>query len=287
MKAGRSGKMTMARPLAETASRISRLDKYRNYVVGAPEGDGWMRAARLLDASVASQWYAAVARQMGDRRFAAGVVCRAYVGSVVLTWAYPVFAEARLPLCSLEKASLHLAPAMWVDSVAVDEETVAVLADDPAAGLPETRVLDGRDELFDVLVDKLMAAEPLLEVVREVTSLGWPALWGEVADEVGASALWLAQLYGRDRWEAWDAANAVIDRLAARQPRLKARPRPFPVKWSGGVELHQVRGTCCLYYRKGRASGSGEELYCSSCPIKTDEWRLQRLLAHHEGAASR
>lgn len=274
-------------PLAQTVSRISQLDKYRNYCIGAPEGDGWMRAARLLDALVASEWFREIAERVGDRRFAAGVVCRAYVGSVVLTWAFPFFAEARLPLCSLEEAWVHVGDGKWVDSVSVEDERVAVLAGDPAAGLPGTVAVGDRAELYDALVDKLMAVEPLLAVVREVTSLGWPALWGEVADELGGTALWLAQLYGRDRWAAWDDANAVIDRLMAREPRLKVRPRPFPVEWSGGAELYQVRGTCCLHYRKGKATHAGEELYCPGCPIRSDEWRMERFRAHLEGAASR
>lgn len=274
-------------PLAETASRISELDRYRNYYVGKREGDGWMRATRLLDASVASGWFHEIAERNGDRRFAGGVVSRAYVSSVVLTWAYPVLAEARLPLSSFEGASLHIGEARWIDSVAVEDERVAVLADDPAAGSPGTVVLRDRAELYDALVDKLTAVEPLLNVVREVTHLGWPALWGEVADQLGGSALWLAQLYDRDRWAAWDEVTAIIDRLAAREAKLKVRPRPFPVEWSGGVELYQVRGTCCLYYRKGKAARANEELYCAGCPIRSDDWRLERLRAHLEGEASR
>jgi len=282
-----ASRISAGSPLAETAARITELDKYRSFHVGIPEGEGWMRSTQLTDVGFASAWFQRVAEKIGDRRFAGAAVSRSYVSSVVLTWGFPVFAEARLPLCSFQGAALRLGDRNRVVAVAVEDERVAVLDGDPAAGRPGTVILKSRDELWDSLVEKLLAVGPLLEVVHQVSGLGWPALWGEVADQIASSALWLAQLYERDRWAAWQDGMNVIDRLAAREPRLKVRPRPFPVRWSGGEELHMVRGTCCLHYRKGKATHSGEELYCVSCPIRSDDWRAERLRAQLEGEASR
>jgi len=270
-------------PLAETARRLTEKDRYRRFEVGIPEGDGWIPAAQLLDRGFAAAWFERVAARSGDRRFAAGVLSRAYVSAVVLAWAFPVLAEARLPLSPLEGVRLHVGERSRVDGVALADPRVAVVAGDPAQGLPGISVLGSRDQLWDALAETLAGMEPLLERVREVSGLGWPALWGEVADQVAGSGLWLARLYGRDPWAAWDEAMSVIRRLAAREPRLRVRPRPFPVQWRGGEELHMVRGTCCLHYRRGKAAQPGEELYCVSCPLRPDDWRRETIRASLEG----
>src|SRR5690606_3223115 len=89
-------------PLAETAWRLTEKDRYRRFEVGIPEGAGWIPAAQLLDRGFAAAWFERGAARSGDRRLAAVVLSRASVRAVVLAWALPVLAEARLPLRSWE-----------------------------------------------------------------------------------------------------------------------------------------------------------------------------------------
>jgi len=159
-------------PLAETARRLTEKDRYRRFEVGIPEGDGWIPAAQLLDRGFAAAWFERVAARSGDRRFAAGVLSRAYVSAVVLAWAFPVLAEARLPLSPLEGVRLHVGERSRVDGVALADPRVAVVAGDPAQGLPGISVLGSRDQLWDALAETLAGMEPLLERVREVSGLG-------------------------------------------------------------------------------------------------------------------
>ncbi|OUN00445.1 MAG: hypothetical protein BAA04_11230 [Firmicutes bacterium ZCTH02-B6] len=291
--------------MRETAARLTALGGYRRYLVGVPAEDGWVPLSRLAEPALAEQWFSQAAEGLGDRPSAGAFLTRIYIDAVVLTWLYPVLVDGRLPLSPMAQVAIHRHPQGWVDAVAVNGGGLAVLAGDPGlaslpaplergagpapAAIPRQAepllVFAGQDELFDALTERLLQLQPLLAVVREVSGRGWPALWGEVADIISGSALWLARLLGRDRWAAWGDAEAIIDRLAAREPRLKVRPRPFPVQWSSGEDLFTVRGTCCLYYRFHKHNP--EHRYCESCPLRSDEWRLERLRAQLEADAAR
>src|SRR5690606_14665002 len=155
----------------------------------------------------------------------------------VLTWAFPVLVESRLPLGSTTDAAVHRHPQGWVDGVAFGSERAAVLPGDPAAGASGVELVPDRGALLEAPAAKLAEVEPFFDAVRGVCRLGWPVLWGELADQLGTGALWLARLMKRDRWAAWREAEAVVDHLASHAPRARLRPRPFAVTWSGGEEL--------------------------------------------------
>src|SRR5690606_9541200 len=84
----------------------------------------------------------------------------AYVSAVVLAWAFPVLAEARLPLSPLEGVRLHVGERSRVDGVALADPRGAVGAADPAQGLPGISVLGSRDQLWDALAETLAGMEP-------------------------------------------------------------------------------------------------------------------------------
>jgi hypothetical protein len=104
-------------------------------------------------------------------------------------------------------------------------------------------------------------------------------MWGQAADDLAGTALGIARAGGLEPQAAWDEAGAVVDLLAAAVPELKVRPRPFPVRWSGGEAMFQVRGTCCLWYKTESGRSAGREGYCSSCPLRDDDSRHAGLAA--------
>jgi hypothetical protein len=88
-------------------------------------------------------------------------------------------------------------------------------------------------------------------------------MWGQAVDHLCGTALWTAQRAGTDRGAAWDAACEVADLLAEDVPALRARPRLFPIEWSGDAERFQVKGTCCLWYRRLPSTVSCRVEYCT------------------------
>jgi hypothetical protein len=162
--------------------------------------------------------------------------------------------------------------------VAVVVPRLAVLPDDPAAAHPDAEVVPDLSRLRRWFAQRAVATlDPLLSAVREVGRYPLRNLWGAVADDLCGSAVWAVRESVGDlaRTEAaWAETQALLDDVAALAPHLKVRPRPFPVSWSRGTALFQVRGTCCLYFRTPEAGQrSEEERYCGSCPFREDGQR--------------
>ncbi len=269
-------------PLAETARRLSALDEHLSYEVGLPDGNRWYRLAELADAKRLAAWHGELTAREGDRRTAAAYLGGWIAAAAVQVWAVPVFAERRLALAGPEAVSVRRHADGWFDAVAAPGSPLAILPHDPAAELPGAVVVPDVERLLDLLAERLLSIEGVFESLRAECPVGPPALWGVLADSVAATALWLARLTDGDRHAAWRDAEALTDRLAARQDRLRIRPNPFPVAFSGGEELYHVRGTCCLSYRTVEGADPDAEGYCSTCPLRTHASRTHRLRAYLE-----
>jgi hypothetical protein len=96
-------------------------------------------------------------------------------------------------------------------------------------------------------------------------------MWGTLADHLADVALRRAQDRGADAQAAWDLASTLVDGLAARQPRLRSRPRPRLV----GDRMLSIKGSCCLIYKaqmpadaKAPARPAIDAHACGSCPFR-------------------
>ncbi len=168
----------------------------------------------------------------------------------------------------------------WFDGVAFESPQVLVTADDPESGHPDATVVDGTGLLAahgDALAARLT---PVLDAIRALAPFGRRGLWGTAADEVAGAALWAARAGASDLDAAWRTAVAVTDALAARAPWIRTRPRPFSVDVDQGRSLFPVKGTCCLYYKTQPQPPDPRDGYCTTCPLRDDTSRRQRLVEH-------
>jgi hypothetical protein len=165
-------------------------------------------------------------------------------------------------------------PDGWFDGLTVRRgaAVTVVAADDDAEGLAR---------LFDQLADEMVALlAPLFASIRRHASFGTAGMWGLVADAIADAALDHAGRLGADPQAAWSDAGALIERLSARVPVLRARPTLARVEWSGGVAHLAVRGTCCLYHKVSSCDlDPMGEAYCVSCPKRDHDDRLRRWSA--------
>lgn len=121
---------------------------------------------------------------------------------------------------------------------------------------------------------------PLVETLCAQLPVGPVAVWGGVADAIGAYALWFAREADGDALGVWADVEGLLHRLRRHVP-VRYGPRLLPVAWSGGVTHFPVRGTCCLYYRTSSAP-AGEDRYCTTCPLRSERSRTARIVAHLE-----
>jgi hypothetical protein len=212
-------------------------------VAGDPPGGGdWIG----LDDLVAGPDLDRIVRRLLDgeacgARDVAGSYLSAWLGLVLVE--PPAAAWARDGrVWSLDPADLAVRPHAlgWFDGYAV------------RGGLRPVDVATLADELVALLT-------PVFAAVRARLPYGLSGMWGAMADGLAEHP-------------------ALVDAVAARVPRLRARPRFQTVTWSGGTHRATVRGTCCLWYKvfPGDPDPAGEG-YCVSCPYRTGDSRAAMI----------
>ncbi|HKH05237.1 MAG TPA: hypothetical protein VKA65_08735 [Acidimicrobiales bacterium] len=153
-----------------------------------------------------------------------------------------------------------------------------------AGARPSVVVVDGVEGLRDAAVRSLLDVfGPLVPAVRARAPFGVRGMWGTLADHQAEVALRRAREQRRDQAVAWAAVESLLDALAAREPLLRARPRPHPVDGPAGAALFAAKGTCCLIYKAagpGPARALIDAAACTSCPLRSEADRHARLSAH-------
>lgn len=194
--------------------------------------------------------------------------------------------------------ALRLGDPPRLAALAVAAPSLAVLPGDSDGGRPSTHVLAGARELLDLAAGLLVAHfEPLTAAVRARAPYGLRGMWGALADHVAEAALRHAPPTSAPgaapahATPAWATAQALIARIAHRQPLLRGRPRTHRVASPSGPALYIEKGTCCLVYKAHRppaASAGGarpagrtliDAAACDVCPLRAPVDRHDRLAA--------
>jgi hypothetical protein len=273
-------------PLAGTFERLRRFDDLCRAEIGVPSDEtehdrGWLPLGTIT-AHGLDELFAA-AQRGGPRR-------PDYLGATVAAALVDVLVSTALPALLLERRLPEVAPAnltvrlhddeLWFHRVALVEPRCWALPDDPEAGDATVRTVANLDQLHVAFADVVVAAaRGWFDAVRARAPFGRRGMWGQLADDVSATALWTARAAGLDQHETWDEGQAVIDVIAAAVPDLRVRPRRFPVRWSGGESLWHVKGTCCLWYTTAEDPDPCGDGYCTTCPLRPDDVRHERLAA--------
>lgn len=201
--------------------------------LGAPSGDGWWTLAEA--ATRAEEWSPALVEQVGDRRAAASYLATWLAEAPILVVGLCAVLGEVAPRATADRLWLHRHPDGWFDRHAVDPVEVHTGPVDEVLGAAGTHVAG--------------LTAPIVDLVCASLPVGPTAVWGSVADALSGYALHVARGSGRDEVETWRRCEVLVDALQSHTPRMRRRPRLFPVTWSGGTAQYQVRGTCCLTYR--------------------------------------
>lgn len=272
--------------LAATVARADRIGGPRRLgaaPAGTPLPAGWVDLASAgTDPDTAMAWVAdARAGFAGGHADVAGAAVAAQVAGTLVGLVAPALLTARrgIPV-SLGAVAVHRDPGGWIDQVAVLAHEVRVLPDDPDAARPDTIVLDRPDDLIDAIADDLVATlTPVFALVRRVAPFGRSGMWGSTADEIGVVATRLARAGVLDADAAWRTADDLVDAIAERVPRLRARPRRVDVSTSSGPVTFSRRSTCCLFYKLAPPGPARDAAWCATCPLLSREEQHDRLVA--------
>ncbi|WP_409062916.1 (2Fe-2S)-binding protein [Streptomyces sp. SYP-A7185] len=264
--------------LAGTYRRLATHCESLAVTVAQPDagvGQGWVTGAELtsrhdaLDAFVEAEATRIRAGHDHTPRpdVAASRALHGYLWSVCLLMSGAWYLERRVPRIRPQDVRVHLATGAFE----VVPGSFACFPDDPAAGLPATRVLADEESLRVELRAAVVAhLRPLLTAIGPRLRRGQRALWGMAGDDLISGIWYLGRMLGRE-----DEALRAVDAL------LPGPVAPFP----GGAafrhlttrdgERHPTRTRlgCCLYYTIPATEA------CGTCPRVCDAERLRRLEA--------
>jgi ferric iron reductase protein FhuF len=216
-------------------------------------GADWVPASALVDGTALPRLLSVPITQWDAKPHAAAALAyKQYTYwlamPAVLGWA----TARRVPLLSADNVAVEFLDDTPYFRLGMLRPTVAVLADDPAAGRPGTVVVDSADELLAVLADTLRDRHvaPLIEATRRHVRIGAHTLWGQLAASVGY---------------ALAAAEPVLDGAAADAQALLSALRLTNLAelCDTGDSLRVRRNTCCLAFV---VPGLGNRL-CPDCCI--------------------
>lgn len=267
-------------PLAATFDRLRRREPHLcRAEIGRPTGPGWLRLDATAHDVVDAVFPAAQSDQRRRLDYVGASVAARLIDVLVSTAVPALLVEGRLPDVSPTNLAVHLHDSeFYFDRVALHQATCWARPSDPEIAHPTVTAVTSVDELHRQFANVMIeTAGGWFEAARSRAPLGRRGMWGQLADDLCGSALWTARAVGLDQRDAWDEAQAIIDLIAAAVPELRVRPRLFPVRWSGGEILWQVKGTCCLWYTTFPEPDTCGDGYCNTCPLRPDEIRHARL----------
>lgn len=276
-----------AATVAETSARLAELGEHLSFVTEM-HGDGWLSLEVVITGDTIDRMAAGLVASEGRHDVAGSYLGSHLAGPVLTSTVAAVAHTRRCPDPRPEEMAVHLHADGWFDGVAFTGSRLAVLPDDPAAGMPGTVVVPDTTALRSWWARRTTdAVAPLLDAARRQLRYGRRGHWGAVADRVASTVLAVARHTGTDGSAAWIEAGALLDALGSCAPVPFTRPTPQPVTWSGGESWFITKGTCCLYYRTvEEADPSCGEGYCSTCPLVdagARHARLTRWLEDPEG----
>lgn len=246
-------------------------------VVGAPEGDGWVRYLDAVDGDRMAGLLTAAATYCGGcptrtARTAAGTLM---IGGVAAALAAPVGAilatQRRGLVCRAADVRLRLGTD-GVHGVAMNAPQLLVLPGDPIAGRSGTRTAPDLPTLRRaVAAGYARALNPMLDAAREAVNRGRRALWAEATERLAYSVFAPLRELGR----ADDAPAEVARLLADAPPQLRHPVRWLPVPLAGVDVPWKARSLCCLAYQTPRWHGQR----CATCPLTAPDESVCRIVA--------
>ncbi|MEU4996825.1 (2Fe-2S)-binding protein [Streptomyces sp. NPDC021622] len=241
----------------------------------APQGDGWVTAARLaeggadLDAFLA--WDEAQVLkdygQAGRPDVIASFGLHRYAWPATLLITVPWFLHRRVPRYPVQNVAFQ----RTLGRMAVRDAGFACLPGDPAAALPGARVVPD-EEALRVEVRAAVAEHlgPLLDAFGPRMRRRSRALWSVATDEIVEGLWYIAHLLGEEQ-----RATQDLELL------LPGATKPY-VGTAGFRELTgpngeslptRDRASCCMFYTLR------PEDTCVTCPRTCDTERVARLSA--------
>jgi hypothetical protein len=261
-------------PIAAVYGELRRVHPNWHVEIGEPHGIGWIRGTDLTTAiqGPLSQLLAraSTSLQTSDRRTIAASFVMCYSWSCGIAIAPYVFRQC-VPNISLENVSFKFHENTFFQMAALHRPEGVMLDQDGFVPHPSIQWLSSPQELMDKLRDGLMRqAEPVVAALYDWSHFSIRGLWGLVTSSWGGQFFnILGVLGGQER-----GLPHVRQFFQGHDLVAQMQPDFYPVTFRNVTHIYHRRASCCRFYKIPQGQ------LCASCPIVSQEERLQRNQAY-------
>jgi ferric iron reductase protein FhuF len=238
--------------------------------IGEPRGKGWIVGTDLRTAVhgpfTALLAHAGERLQTSDHRTIAASFVMCYSWSCGIAIAPYLFHQC-VPKISLDNVSFKFHENTFFQKAALHRPEGVMLQQDGLAPHPFIQWLSSPRELMDRLRDGLMQqAEPIVEALYNWSHFSIRGLWGLVTSSWGAQFFNIfgeidGQESGLQHVRQFFQGNDIVAQM---------QPDFYPVTFRNVTHIYHRRASCCRFYKIPQGQ------LCASCPIVSQEERLQR-----------
>jgi ferric iron reductase protein FhuF len=242
--------------------------------IGEPRGKGWIRGTDLRTAVhgpfTALLAHAGERLQTSDRRTIAASFVMCYSWSCGIAIAPYLFRRC-VPKISLDNVSFKFHENTFFQKAALHRPEGVMLQQDGLAPHPFIQWSSTPRELMERLRDGLMQqAEPIVEALYNWSHFSIRGLWGLVTSSWGAQFFNIfgeidGQEGGLQHVRQFFQGNDIVAHM---------QPDFYPVTVRNVTHIYHRRASCCRFYKIPQGQ------LCASCPIVSQEERLQRNQAY-------
>jgi ferric iron reductase protein FhuF len=242
--------------------------------IGEPRGTGWIRGTELRTA-LHGPFSALLVRagqqlQTSDRRTIAASFVMCYSWSCGIAIA-PYLCRQCVPNISLDNVSLKFHENTFFQMAALHRPEGVMLQQAGLLPHPLIQWLSSPIELMQRLRDGLMQqAEPIVEALYNWSHFSIRGMWGLVTSSWGAQFFNIFGAIGEQECGLQHVRQFFQgnDLVAQMQPDF------YPVTFRNVTHIYHRRASCCRFYKIPQGQ------LCASCPIVSQEERLQRNQAY-------
>jgi hypothetical protein len=241
--------------------------------IGRPRGTGWIPGTALMTAREGP--FQALLVRIGeqlhtaDRRTIAASFAVRYGWSAGVAMA-PYLLYHCVPKITLDNVSFKFNENGSFERAALHHPEGVMLPQDGMAPHPSIQWLSSPQALIEWLRTSLMQqAQPIVDTLYEWSHFSLRGIWGMITSAWGSQFIHIfgeigEQIQGLSCVRQFFEGNDVVSQM---------QPQFYPVTYEHVTHVYHRGASCCRYYllRQGH--------YCASCPLISQEERLQRQRA--------
>jgi ferric iron reductase protein FhuF len=201
-----------------------------------------------------------------DRRTIAAAFALRYGWSAGMAIA-PYMLRSCVPTIPLDNVSFKFHDNTLFERVALHRPAGAMLRQGGEVPHPLVHWLPSRPALLGWLRQSLMQqAQPIVETLYEWSRFSTKGLWGMITSSWGSQFI---QICGEID-EQHNGLSYAAPFFTGNDAVSEMQPQFYPVTYNQVTHIYHRRSTCCRYYLLPQGH------YCASCPLISQEERLQR-----------